>query len=260
MKSLLRNDLFSLSLTKKICLSGLFIALVVIFNKVIALNYIPVIPFVRISFGSIALLIFASIVLGPFFGLVIGASADVLGYFVFDASSFGWFPQITLVYALLGFLPFFIFKFVLLIKNKTIMAIIEYSVMAVIFVLLTVFLFTHNEISLYGKTHTIEVYQRYLIPGIALALFILIGVVNFIIDKKTNSEDKLNIYQLSFITFLTEILVNFAFGSLMKGWAFGWNMLLPIIISQGILLFFNIPYNSYLVYIIYKISKNYISR
>ena len=81
---MLKNELIDLSITKKICLSGIFIALVVIFNKVIALNYIPIIPFVRISFGSIALLIFASIVLGPFYGLVIGAAADVLGYFVFE--------------------------------------------------------------------------------------------------------------------------------------------------------------------------------
>lgn len=258
--SILRNDIFGLSITKKICLSGLFIALVVIFNKVIALNYIPLIPFVRISFGSIALLVFASIVMGPLYGLVIGAAADVMGYFIFDASSFGWFPQITLTYALLGFLPFFIYKLVLLITNKKVMMIVEYGFMGLVLAGLTLFLAFNNSIVLYGTTYNFELYQKILIPCIGLLLCALIAVVNFIVDKKTKVEVPLNIYQISFIVFLTEILVNLLFGSLMKAWAFGWNMFLAIFIAQAILMFFNIPYNSYLVYVTMRISKNYIAR
>ena len=56
----------------KITLSALILALVVIFNKVLAINYISFVPFVRISFGSIALLVFASIAIGPIYGLFIG--------------------------------------------------------------------------------------------------------------------------------------------------------------------------------------------
>ena len=166
--SILKNDLFDISVTKKICLSGLFIALVAIFNKVIALNYIPLIPFVRISFGSIALLVFASIVMGPLYGLVIGAAADVMGYFIFDASSFGWFPQITLTYALLGFLPFFIYKFVLLIKSKKLMMIVEYGVMALALAGLSIFLALNNSIVLYGTTYNLELYQKILIPKLQI--------------------------------------------------------------------------------------------
>ena len=81
-----KADFIELSIVKKICLSGILMALIVIFNKVLAINYI--IPFARISFGSIALIIFASIVLGPFYGAIIAGVADILGYFMFDMSSF----------------------------------------------------------------------------------------------------------------------------------------------------------------------------
>ena len=73
----------NLSIIQKITLSGLFIALITILQKVIAINYIAVVPFVRISFGGCALLIFASVFLGPWYGLLIGAASDILGYFIF---------------------------------------------------------------------------------------------------------------------------------------------------------------------------------
>lgn len=249
---------FELSVTKKICLSAFFIVLVTLFNKVIAINYIPVIPFVRLSFGSIALLIFASIIFGPLYGMVIGASADLLGYFVFDASSFGWFFQITLVYALLGFVPFFIYKLVTLIKNEKLMMIIEYSFMSVVIALLTLYFIFNETLTMYGTTYHFEIWQRVLIPSLALVLFALIVISNIFIKKGDTSKSFLNIYQISFVVFISEIIVNFLFGALMKSWAFGFNMFLAIIISQGVLMFFNIPYNTYMIFVIMKISKRFL--
>ena len=46
---------------QKICLTGLFIALSMVLQKVIAVNYIAAFPFVRLSFGGPALIIFSSI-------------------------------------------------------------------------------------------------------------------------------------------------------------------------------------------------------
>ena len=101
-----------LSLTSKICLAAIFIVLATICQKVVAINYIAVIPFLRISFGGPAIIIFSSILLGPWFGLLVGLGSDVLGYFIFDPKSNAFFPQITAIYALLGFASFFIFLFV----------------------------------------------------------------------------------------------------------------------------------------------------
>ena len=63
---------YNLKPIQKICLSGLFIALTVILQKVIAINYIPVIPFVRVSMGGPALIIFSSVFFGPIYGMIIG--------------------------------------------------------------------------------------------------------------------------------------------------------------------------------------------
>ena len=73
-----------LTAIQRICITGLFIAIVTILQKVLAVNYIPVVPFLRISLGGPALIIFSSIFLGPLYGLIIGAASDVIGYFLLD--------------------------------------------------------------------------------------------------------------------------------------------------------------------------------
>ena len=103
----------NISPIQKICLTGLFIALAVICQKVMAVNYIPALPFVRVSFCGPALIIFASILLGPFYGLIVGAASDLLGYLIFDPRTNPMFFQITLIYAVLGFASYFVFCLVL---------------------------------------------------------------------------------------------------------------------------------------------------
>lgn len=253
----LKSDFFDISLTKKICLSGILMALIIIFNKVLAVNYI--IPFARISFGSIALIIFTSITLGPIYGLIIAGGADIIGYFLFDASSFGWFPQITLTYVVMGFVPFFLYKFVTLIKNKKLIMAVEYSFFAVILALITIFFLTSKEINLVTSVRTLELYERILYPSLAFLFFVSIVIFNTLIDKKVKNDDiDINIYQISFIVFIVEVAINLLFGGLMKAWAFGFNLLIPIYLVQAVIMFFNIPYNSYLIFVIMKASKRFI--
>ena len=251
-----KADFIELSIVKKICLSGILMALIVIFNKVLAINYI--IPFARISFGSIALIIFASIVLGPFYGAIIAGVADILGYFMFDMSSFSWFPQVTLTYVLMGFVPFFVYKLVKLIKNDKLSMIIEYSVFAVLLILIVIFFISQSEIDLGYKIHPLTTFDRIFYPSLSFLLFIVIIVTNFIIDKKVKHDEvPMNIYQISFVIFIVELFVNLLFGGLMKSWAFGWNLLIPIYITQASIMFFNIPYNSYLILVIMKAVKRF---
>ena len=107
----------NLTVIQKICLSGLIMALVVILQKVVAINYLAFAPFVRISLGGPALIIFASVLLGPVYGLLIGAASDLLGYLVFDPRTYPPFLQITAIYALLGFVSYFVFSLVFSIKK-----------------------------------------------------------------------------------------------------------------------------------------------
>ena len=132
---------YQLSMIQKISLAGIFIILIALFQKVFAVNYIPVLPFVRISFGGPALIIFSSILLGPWFGLLVGAASDIVGFYIFDPKMFGSAPffQITFIYALLGFGSFFIYEFFQVIKNEKLLLTIESATFALLLIGLILF-------------------------------------------------------------------------------------------------------------------------
>lgn len=244
---------------QKICISGLFIALLMILNKVIAINYIPVIPFVRLTIGAGALAIFASLILGPIYGGVVSAIADVLGYLFFDPKTFGFFPTITLIYLVLGVLPYFIFCFVNQIKNKKFMMAVEYITFLLIFLAVSLFFVFNNQMVLFGSTYTFENYQKIIIILVLGVLLMSTMVVNYFLDKKVNKDNVgFNVYQVSFVCFLSELIVFTLFGSLMKSIAFGFNMFLPILISQAVLIFINVPINTYLILLTMRVSKRFI--
>ena len=251
MKKIVFND--KMSLVQKIALAGLFIALTTILQKVIAVNYIGALPFLRVTFGGCSLIIYSSIVLGPFWGLLIGASSDLLGYLIFDPKSTAFLPQITFIYALLGFASYFIYKGIKMIKNDKALLITEYSVYALLFVGATLFL------ELYPG---IELWARISFPIIIFALFIVLIVCNIFISKhfkKRNVDDRINVHTISFSCFLIELLIMIGFGSLMKGWAFGFSTYPIILICQILVAFVNIPLNTFLISYIMFFTRKYIS-
>lgn len=83
--------------TKVVVLMGLFIALNVIFTRILK----PIdLPNLRVSFGFLATS-FAAILMGPVLGGISAAIADVIGYFLFPSSA-QFFPGFTLSAFLAG--------------------------------------------------------------------------------------------------------------------------------------------------------------
>lgn len=248
----LRNRL---SLVQKIALAGLFIALITILQKVVAINYIPVTPFVRISFGGCALLIFSSILLGPWFGLVIGAFSDLLGYLVFDPKTLGFFPQITAIYALMGLISYFIFILVRFIKSARLMMIIEYGVFLALAISTTLVVTLNDNL---GSYH-IESWHKILIPIATFSFFLILVIINFFtaryFSKKNDDRIYFNVYQVSFACFIIEVIVMIMFGTVMKGSAFGFDIYFAILISQILVAAFNIPINTFLISYIMRLTK-----
>lgn len=239
----------NLSLLQKVSLAGLFIALVAILQKIIAINYIPGLPFVRLSFGGPALIIFSSVLLGPWFGALVGAGSDLLGYVIFDMSGSAWFPQITAIYTLLGFLGYFVFELVRSIYNKKLIAIIEGGIFAAFYACILVYLLTKQGLDLWVKIVA------------PLALFLLFaGLITFIIvyDKKVKFELGYNVYQLSLCNFILDALVLLAFGSLMKAWCFGFGIYVMIVVCQMIVMFFNVAFNTIVLSLLIKVGKKYL--
>ena len=137
------------SLIQKITLSGLLLALTIIFTRFLSIQNIPVIPFVRISIGP-ALIILTSLLLGPICGLVVGAGSDILGIvLVPNALGYSINPLFTVVYGLLGLLPWFIYFLVKRIKNPQISLISFISVVAALTIFVAIFLALNSSITLF---------------------------------------------------------------------------------------------------------------
>lgn len=244
--------IYNLSMTQKIALAGIFIILIALFQKIFAVNYIPVLPFVRISFGGPALIIFSSILLGPWFGLLVGAASDIVGFYIFDPKMFGSAPffQITFIYALLGFASFFVYKLFQTIKNEKLLLSIEVVVFIILLVGLTLFSALDYDVNL-------ALVYRILIPVgslilLGLTLFTQLFLSRFFKKREIN----INVFSIGFACFVIELTIMVGFGVLMKWWAFSGSTFLIILVSQIIVAFFNIPLNTFLVsYIMYLSNK-----
>ena len=249
---------YRLSVTQKICLAGLFIAIVTILQKIFAINYIPIIPFLRISLGGPAIIIFSSIFLGPIYGMAIGAASDVLGYFLFDPKSMSFFPQITAIYAVLGLVSYFIFWLFKNMKNVKLMLIIEGVSFAAILAGITVYLFLNANLQLYGNSYMLELWQKILIPS---AMFVLLAglFVTSILFERRYKKDLLamNPVAISFSCFVIEVLVMILFGTLMKGLAFGFKTYPMILICQLVVMAVNIPLNTWLIILLLRVTNRY---
>lgn len=243
---------------QKICFSAFLIALTIILQKVLAINYIPIIPFLRISFGGPALIIFSSYFLGPIYGLLIGASSDLLGYLIFDPKNNGFFPTITCIYAFLGLISFFIFNLLKKVNNKKILFSIFVGVLGISLLGITLFLCLNNEIKLFSSTYKIDLVIRILLPSILFVLSIFLIIFVYIFDKKNESgKQYFNTYQIAISNTIIEIVVMILFGSLMKAIAFGFETFIAIILCQMMVGFINIFINTVLITILHKLTYKY---
>ncbi len=246
----------NLTVIQKICLSGLFIALVVILQKVVAINYLAFAPFVRISFGGPALIIFASILLGPVYGALIGMGSDLLGYLIFDPRMYPPYLQITAIYTVLGFVSYYVFSIVFSIKNRKVLAMIEIIVLAVIWALTSMFVILNNQITLFSSTYDVPLLSKILVPSILGMMFI--GIILFsILYKPKDDSPYMSPLHICFASFICDLFVIVLFGSVMKAWAFGFATFLAIIICQAMVMFVNVTLDTLFISVFQRYTKKY---
>ena len=246
----------NLTVIQKICLSGLFIALVVILQKVVAINYLAFAPFVRISFGGPALIIFASILLGPVYGALIGMGSDLLGYLIFDPRMYPPYFQITAIYTVLGFVSYYVFSIVFSIKNRKVLAMIEIIVLAVIWALTSMFVVSNNQITLFSSSYDVPLLSKILVPSILGMMFI--GIILFsILYKPKDDSPYMSPLHICFASFICDLFVIVLFGSVMKAWAFGFATFLAIIICQAMVMFVNVTLDTLFISVFQRYTKKY---
>ena len=163
----------------------------------------------------------------------------------------GFYPQITAIYALLGFAAYWIFVGVRLIKNLKATLVVEGIVFAAMFLFVTIFVCCNDSMTMYGSTYQIVLWQKIVIPIVLFVLFSLlilcIFLTNRFMKKRSQEGIMFNVYQISLACFILEFVVMVLFGTLMKGCAFGFQTYLTILIVQIITAFFNIPLNTFII-------------
>ena len=245
-----------LTLIQKICLSGLFMAIVVILQKVVAINYLAFAPFVRVSLGGPALIIFASILLGPIYGMLIGIGSDLLGYLIFDPRMYPPYLQITAIYALLGFVSYFVFSLVYSLRNTKALTIIEIAFVAIIWAVISLFMLLNNQITLFSSTYDLTVLSKVLVISISGAIFLSIILLSNLIKPKDDSVYASPLH-ICFASFICDFFVLVLFGSVMKAWAFGFATFVAIIICQALVMSFNVFIDTFFISAFQHFCKKY---
>ena len=246
----------NLSHIQRICLAGFFMALTVILQKVVAVNYLAFAPFVRISFGGPALIMFSSILLGPLYGALVGMGSDLLGYLIFDPRTYPPYLQITAIYTLLGFVSYFVFSFVFSIKNRKAILGIEITAFTLIWIAISLYVILNNQIKLFSSTYTIPLLGKILVPAISGLIFI--GLILFSVLYKGKDDNPISSpLNICFASFICDFFVIVLFGSVMKAWAFGFATFLAIILCQAIVMFVNVMLDTAFISTFQRFTKKY---
>lgn len=104
--------------TRDLVMASIFIALSVVFARLFSIR---ISEGLRLSFGQTPIIL-AGILLGPVWGLIVGALADVSGFMI--APMGAYIPGLTLTSALVGLIPGLIHKYVFK-KNMTLAIVVS---------------------------------------------------------------------------------------------------------------------------------------
>lgn len=185
------NKYNSLVFLKKLTISALMIGLSVVLARFVSF-YVPLggMPSMRFGLGNLPVII-ASLVCGPFWGMIVGASSDLIGSFAFPSGAY--FFGYTIDSALTGLLPWIIMKFMKDKKKTEFFSLI--ALFCVEIALAISYLFTHEE---YSNGKDSFKYEFPLTDSVRIGLTLglsLLAVVSFsviiLFAKTIGREEKL---------------------------------------------------------------------
>lgn len=249
-------SLFKFKPVVKISLSACFIALSIILTKLLSIQNIAAIPFIRISLGP-TMIMSSGLILGPIYGVIIGFFSDLLGCFTFDSTGFPYNPLFSITYMGYGLLPGIILF--LIKKNKKIaFPIIQSLFFIVLDSLFISFLCRNDSFKLYSTTYNLT-------PQLKVILFMLIFIVTilyfliyyFIYQKYKNKEERVKLNNFSLISLVTLFTFQLIIGSLIKTSFFEVDFFF-LFISQLVATMIEIFLSTYLMLLIINIlSKRF---
>ncbi|MCX5774764.1 MAG: folate family ECF transporter S component [Firmicutes bacterium] len=156
----------------KITTAAMLMCLAIIFTRLIVID-IP--PFIRIGIGAVPV-IFASVILGPIYGGVIGALSDILGFFLFPHTAAIYTPFVTISGILLGVIPYFIFALTKKLRYQKKPWPLSYLLMTTVWVFLFIYVMTTGQVTIRldentSITYVFDIYWKVLTPIITAIIF-----------------------------------------------------------------------------------------
>ena len=258
--------MIKMSQIQKITLSAMLLVLAILGTRLPALFTIPNASFIRISLGP-SMIILSSILLGPLYGAVVGGGSDLLGSVIFPSTLGGLSinPFITIIYTLLGIIPWALLFITKHIRRSFKYPWILYLAMLLLWVFVLIFLIYNDSISLYGgKVYDFSLLSKTLICSISFVLMVLMGLCLFFVNKQFQKKIATypslpSPYEIAFISFVCEILLMLILGSLVKAFMYEIDFLF-IFFVQSVVLFIDVPLNtfvvSYLLLLYSKVNSN----
>ena len=209
---------------RKMTLSAMLIAIGLILERVLM---IPIGEVNRIAFGSSAIIL-ASLMVGPVFGAIVGASIDLIGFLINSVGTYT--PYVTIGLAVLGILPWLFKKVMVSIEKLPGYFNLSYGLLAALLSYGIWFIYSRDAYTFnlgggnFADVDLSTPLVRYVLPLIAMTIFF--GFIYWIsrLEKRfndTNKPQNLNAKSVVFIVLISEILISIIWGVQWRVWYLG---------------------------------------
>lgn len=228
-------------------------------------------PFLRLSLGP-ALVIYASLLLGPFYGAIVGGVGDLLGIFIFSGIEGEINYLITIVYTLLGILPYCLEQITHKMRKSLQKPYIIFVLMFAVLILLACLFYVFPSTKTYFANGFGEI-STWIEPLILsltglFDLFACFGLffANRFFEKNREEYESLpSPYETALIAFLTEIVLMVVLKPLAfylfynflssNSWSISYGVLFSsMLVFAGL----NVVINAFIVYWLLVFSKKYL--
>lgn len=242
--------------------SSLLIALSIVLQRFFVFPAGPSVY--RISLANVPI-IFASLIMGPLYGGVVGALSDLTGTLLFPVGSFLPWPLISAT--LYGVLPFLLIEGIRRIP-KVIKTILFHVVAIAVYVFVVVYIFKNNQ-ALYWSDSSGEKYLEFsplfkilFLTVISLLGLVLSGSITWLQIKNKDTppnEITWRVVDLAFALLITRIILDVVFATIWKKTVMGADYAISIFFHTIILLIL-VPLETFILTLISKPLSNIKSR
>ncbi len=249
----------------------MLLVLDVLATHIIRTPMIGSLPFLRLSLGP-ALVIYASLLLGPFYGAIVGGAGDLLGIFIFTGIEGEINYLITIVYSLLGILPYCVEKITHKMRKSLQKPYIVFTLMFLVLILLACLFYAFPSTKAYfadgfgSLTSWIEPLILALTGLFDLVACFGLFFTNRFFKKNENEFESLpSPYEMALIAFVCEMTLMVTLKPLAFYLFYNFLSSNSFSISYGVLLStmfvfggLNVVINTFLVYWLLVFSKKYL--